>query len=282
MSDEIKSNSKTGKKPAITSPVDDTSAPIEKISAVASLRIPNFRLLLAGTVLSNAANWIQQITLSWLVYNLTGSGTILGSINLVRAVAGVCMMPLAGLLVDRLNRRMLITIENGWLFTITFVIGLTVLSGHANIAFLFIFAFMGGMVKRSTQTLRQVLIFDLVPRALAPNAVAIIQTGWSLMRVLGPSVGGFFILWFGAGGNFLIQSGAYVLIAITILQIRFPQRKSIVGQELSDSEHQRGNTVRGQRTSYTHLYDDGNYHAASYYPNIYYFASNLRRESLRR
>ena len=139
------------------------------------------------------------------------------------------MIPLAGLLVDRLNRRMLITIENGWLFFITFVIGLTIILGHSSIAFLFVFAFLGGMVNTVDQTLRQVLTFDLVPRALAPNAMAILQTGWSLMRVLGPSIGGFFILWFGAGGNFLIQSGAYVLIAITILQIRFPQQKSTVG-----------------------------------------------------
>ena len=82
------------------------------------------------------------------------------------------------------------------------------------------------MVQIVDMTLRQVLIFDLVPRFLAPNAVALIQTGWSLMRVLGPSIGGFFILWFGAGGNFLIQSGVYVLVAITILQIKFPARKS--------------------------------------------------------
>jgi MFS family permease len=228
MSNEIKSNSEAGKEPNVTGQVDGTLAPVEKVSAIASLRIPNFRLLLTGTVLSNAANWIQQITLSWLVYDLTGSGTILGSINLVRAVAGLCMIPLAGLLVDRLNRRILITIENGWLFAITFLIGLMIILSHANITLLFIFAFLGGIVNTVDQTLRQVLIFDLVPRDLAPNAVAILQTGWSLMRVLGPSIGGFFIIWFGAGGNFLIQSGAYVLIAITILQIRFPQRKSIV------------------------------------------------------
>ena len=50
------------------------------------------------------------------------------------------------------------------------------------------------------------------------------------MRVLGPSIGGLFILWFGAGGNFLIQAGAYVLIAFTIVQIRFPAQKSGVAQ----------------------------------------------------
>ncbi len=197
-----------------------------KVSAFASLRIRNFSLLLGGSVLSNAAQWIQQVTMGWLIYDLTGSGTMLGSVNLVRTAASLCMIPMAGLLVDRLNRRKLIMIENSWLFTIAFALGLSLLLGYENIAYLFVFAFLGGLVQTVDMTLRQVLIFDLVPRSLAPNAVALIQTGWSLMRVLGPSFGGFFILWFSAGGNFLIQASVYVLIAFTILQIKFPPHKA--------------------------------------------------------
>jgi predicted MFS family arabinose efflux permease len=70
--------------------------------------------------------------------------------------------------------------------------------------------------------LRQTVVFVLVPRRLTPAAVALIQTGWAVMRSLGPALGGFLILWFGPSGNFLIQAGAYALITLTILQIRFP------------------------------------------------------------
>jgi MFS transporter, DHA1 family, staphyloferrin A biosynthesis exporter len=70
--------------------------------------------------------------------------------------------------------------------------------------------------------LRQTVVFLLVPRALAPNAVALVQTGWGLMRSLGPGIGGFLILWFGPGGNFLIQALAYALIAFNITRIAFP------------------------------------------------------------
>jgi MFS family permease len=73
--------------------------------------------------------------------------------------------------------------------------------------------------------LRQVVIFNLVPRSLAPNAVAFMQTAWALMRSFGPGLGGFLILWIGAGGNFLVQAGAFVLIAVNILIIRFPPWK---------------------------------------------------------
>jgi MFS family permease len=198
-----------------------------KTGTFTSFRIRNFRFLLTGTLLTNAAQWIQQVTLSWLVYSLTGSGTMLGTINLVRSMASLSMIPAAGLLIDRLDRRKLMIAVNVWLFSITLALGLILVFGHAHLWHLFIFAFLGGIIQTIDQALRQVVVFNLVPVSMAPNALALIQTGWGLMRSFGPGIGGFLILWFGPGGNFLIQAAAYALIAFTIIPIRFPERKTV-------------------------------------------------------
>ena len=203
-----------------------SSAPLEKVGPFASLRIRNFRWLLAGTTLGNAGQWLQQVTISWLAYDITGSGTILGTVNLVRSVASLGLVPIAGLLIDRLNRRMLMLMTNGWLFIICLVLGLVLLFNQAHVAYLFVFSFLGGMAMALNMPIRQVIVFDLVPRAYTPNAMALVQTGWSLMRSFGPAIGGFLILWFGPGGNFLCMSGAYALIAVTIVQIQFPPRRA--------------------------------------------------------
>lgn len=192
------------------------------LTTLSSLGIRNFRYLLTGTVLANASAWIQSVTLSWLVYHLTGSGTILGSINMVRSIAAMSMVPIAGLLIDRLQHRKLMMMTNGWWFVINLAVGLLLLSGYSHLTFLFVFAFLSGIAQTVDFSLRQVVIFDLVPRWVAPNSVAMVQTGWALMRSFGPGLGGFLILWIGAGGNFLVQAGAYVLILVTILRIRFP------------------------------------------------------------
>ncbi len=207
--------------------IDGTSStPKEKVGTFTSLRTRNFRYLWGGTTLSNAAMWIQQVTMSWLVYDLTGSGVMLGSINMVRSVASLGMIPIAGLLIDRTNRRLLMMITNGWLFTISLILGFILLFERSYILYLFAFAFLGGLVQTIDSTLRQVVVFDLVPRFHAPNALALIQTGWSLMRSFGPGIGGYLLLWLGPGGNFLVQAGAYALITISIMQIQFPPRKS--------------------------------------------------------
>ncbi|MFC1869854.1 MFS transporter [Chloroflexota bacterium] len=220
------SDSDAEKERTIPDTAGGSSIPVEKIGTIASLRISNFRLLFVGTILSNAAQWIQQVTLSWLAYDLTGSGTMLGTINMVRSVASLGMILMAGVLIDRLKRRRLLMIVNGWLFTITLTLGLMLLFGYPHISYLFVFAFLAGMARTVDMALRQVLVFDLVPRSHTPNAIALVQTGWSLMRSFGPGIGGFLILWYGPGGNFLVQTGAYTLIVITIMQIQFPARKS--------------------------------------------------------
>jgi MFS transporter, DHA1 family, staphyloferrin A biosynthesis exporter len=196
------------------------------LGTFSSLSIRNFRFLLTGTVLSNAGQWIQQVTMSWLVYDITGSGVMLGTINLVRSLAAISMLPIAGVLIDRSSRRMIMLAVNGWIFAITLTLGILLLVGQAHVGMLFVFAFLGGLAQTVDGTLRQVMVFDLVPRSGAPNAVALIQTGWSLMRSFGPGIGGFLIIWVGAGGNFLVQAGACVLIALTIVQISFPKRNT--------------------------------------------------------
>jgi MFS family permease len=191
----------------------------EQKGTFAALRLPNFSWFLLGTILSNSGQWIQQVTLSWLVYDLTGSGAMLGTLNLVRSIASVGLAPMSGVAIDRLPRRTLLYATNGWLFTISLVFGFVLLMAPNTIWPLFIFTLLGGMAQAISMPLNQTLVFSLVPRPLAPSAVALVQTGWAVMRSVGPAIGGFLILWFGPAGNFFVQAGAYALVALTVMKL---------------------------------------------------------------
>lgn len=196
----------------------------EKSGPFAPLRIHAFRLLAVGTVCSYAAQWIQSVVVNWLVYDITGSGTILGTISVVASVFSLAMLFVAGLLVDAFNRRKIMLIDSTAFLTLTLVLGLLLLSGHSSIIYLFVFACLYGAMETLDSTVRQVLVFDLVPRHQTPNALAFIQTGWSIMRVAGPSLGGFLLVWFSAGGSFLVQAGICAVVLLTVLFIKLPPR----------------------------------------------------------
>ncbi|MEW5958159.1 MAG: MFS transporter [Chloroflexota bacterium] len=189
------------------------------------LRIPSFTWFLTGTSLTNAAHWIQQVTLNWLVYDLTSSGALLGTLNLVRSIATVGLATIAGVAIDRLPRSRLLYATNTWLLSISFGFGLVLLNNSGVIWPLFLFSFLSGVGQAFNMPLQQTVVFSVAPRSLAASAVALVQTGWALMRSIGPAIGGFLILWFGPAGNFFVQAGAYTLVTLTIFKIQLPYEK---------------------------------------------------------
>lgn len=192
------------------------------LGTFASLRIKNFRLLLFGTTLANAAEWVQQVSLSWLVYEWTGSGAALGSLNLVRSGASLALTPIAGVVIDRVSKQAAMMVISAWLVVISVILGVALLLGYEYLWMLFVFAAVGGIAGAFDMPLRQTVVFYLVPRNVVGNAVGLIQTGWGLTRSIGPAIGGFMIVWVGAGGNFLVEAVVYSIIFVNTARIVFP------------------------------------------------------------
>ena len=193
----------------------------------AALRVPSFAWFLAGTTLTNSAQWIQSVTLSWLVYDLTSSGAALGTVNLLRSIASLGLAPLVGVAIDRLPNRRLLYGTGIWLCAVSLGFGLALLLGDFYVVWpLFLYSFLGGVGQAFSAPLGQTVVFAIVPRRHAPGAVAMVQTGWAVMRSLGPAIGGFLLLWFGPAGNFLVQAGAYALVVLTVLKLRLPYEKA--------------------------------------------------------
>jgi MFS family permease len=228
--------------------------PVTQNGALDVLRMPSFAWFLTGTTLSNAAQWIQQVTLSWLVYDLTSSGALLGTLNLVRSIATVGLAPIAGVAIDRLPRRSLLFTASTWLFAISLSFGLILLGNPTGIWPLFLFGFLGGIGQALSIPLRQTVEFSIVPRALAPSAIALVQTGWAIMRSIGPAIGGYLILWFGPAGNFFVQAGAYALVTVTILKLRLPRERPDPGNSRASGHFREGWAyIASDRTTRTFL-----------------------------
>ena len=70
-----------------------------------ALRHRNFRLFFGGQTISLVGTWMTRIATSWLVYRLTGSSLLLGTVSFAGQIPTFILAPVAGVLVDRWNRR---------------------------------------------------------------------------------------------------------------------------------------------------------------------------------
>src|SRR5471032_431372 len=92
--------------PKSVGPIDATSEPSSGIGhAWRALRHRNFRLFFGGQTVSLIGTWMTRVATSWLVYKLTHSAFLLGVAGFAGQIPTFVLAPIAGVWVDRWNRR---------------------------------------------------------------------------------------------------------------------------------------------------------------------------------
>ena len=191
-------------------------------STFAALRHRDFRRLWVVTFCSTAGQWIQQATLGWVVYDLTHSGSLLGAVLAMRAIPMLLLAPVSGVVADRFNRRRALAASQLVVVAISFALAAALALERVRVWHLFTFTLLAGVGMVFDRTLRNTLVFSVVPRADVANAVALNSIAFSLMRTVGPAAAGFLIAWIGAEWNFTLQGLLYLGVAVIALIINTP------------------------------------------------------------
>ncbi len=203
--------------------IEEATAAETGFATFKSLHYRDYRLLWTGTILGSAGQWIQQVTVGWLVWELTRSGFLLGAINGFRSLPLLLLGPFGGVAADRVERKRLLLFSNLLLLVATAAMAAVILAGQLEVWHLFAFSLVTGIAWAFNNPVRQSIVPNLVPRADLMNALALNAAGFNSMRVLGPSVGGVLVAKLGGGENFLLQSLAYLGVTAMVLQMVVPE-----------------------------------------------------------
>jgi MFS family permease len=188
-------------------------------STLAPLQHKDFRRLWTGTFFATAGQWIQQATLGWVVYDVTGSASVLGAVLGIRAVPMLLLAPLTGVVADRFDRRYALAASQFLMVVISVALAALLALNQILVWHLFAFSVVSGVSAVFDRTLRSTLVFHSVPRHDAANAVALNSIAFSVTRAIGPAVAGFLIGSVGAAWNFAIQSLLYLGVTLVALSV---------------------------------------------------------------
>lgn len=191
-------------------------------SAVAPLKYPHFRALWAATIFSASGTFIQTVSASWLMFELTDSSTWVGWMAASATLPLLFFSLSAGALADMFDRTKLMLIAQG------------IMGGSAAAMAVFTFfdlitpgLLLGlGLLLGTGLALNvpawQALVPDLVPRGMVASAVALNSAAFNAARAIGPAIGGFIVLALGPAIGFGINAITYVAV-IVVLMIVGPQ-----------------------------------------------------------
>jgi MFS family permease len=202
-----------------------------------AFRYRNFRLFSLGQSISLIGTWAQLAALSWLVYRLTGSTFLLGTVAFLNQIPMFLLGPFAGVAADRANRkRMLIWIQGlsmiQALILASLVLTDALMPWHIITLSLFI-----GVINAYDLPIRQSFLIEMVEgRQDLGNAIALNAAIINIARFIGPPVAGFLISTWGEGICFLVNGVSYLPVIASLFIIRVAERKYPVHRDSLWSE----------------------------------------------
>jgi MFS family permease len=196
-----------------------------RIRTFSSLRNRDYRFLWVGNTFNSGANWLQQLTVGWLVWDLSHSPFLVGTVGGLRAFPFLFIGPFAGVMADRLDRRKLVLLSQSMLAVTAFLFALLVASGQVQVWHAFAYIIVSGTAHAILQPTRSALVANTVPREDLPNAFALQSMSVTSSRFVWPAIGGILVGAFGFKFNFFVESALYVVLALLIIPVRTPYRE---------------------------------------------------------
>jgi len=191
--------------------------------AYRALRHRNFRLFFAGQSVSLIGTWMTRVATAWLVYNLTHSAILLGTVSFAGQIPTFLLAPLAGVLVDRWDRRRVLVVTQALAMVQSLALAALTLTHRITIAEVLALSAFQGCINAFDMPGRQSFLMEMVEgRDDLSNAIAINSSMVNLARLVGPSLAGMLIAVTSEGWCFLIDGVSYIAVIASLLMMHVP------------------------------------------------------------
>ncbi len=184
------------------------------------IRSPRYFPLWLGQIVSNLGDTLNYVALVVLVFRLSHSGLAVSALVLTEIVPTLLLGPLAGVVIDRLDRRRLLIVVDGVRALLVLALALT----HALWTVYLLAALLAvgsTLFNPALQAVIPALLTD--EERLAANSVA-----WSsgrLVQIIGASVAGGLIAWAGTTPAFLVNAASFAFSAAMLARLSLPARQ---------------------------------------------------------
>src|SRR5271154_3915757 len=198
-------------------------------AATRALRHRNFQLFFSGQLISLIGTWMQTVAQSWLVYRLTGSALLLGSVGFASQIPVFLFAPLGGITADRFNRRHIVIGTQVAAMLLAFVLAALTLLHRVHVWHVFVLASFLGVVNAFDIPGRQSFLVDMVGKDDLMNAIALNSSMFNGARVIGPAIAGILVAKIGEGWCFFANAISYiaVIVGLLLMKVHSPRRISM-------------------------------------------------------
>jgi MFS family permease len=183
---------------------------------VSSLRQRNYRLFFFGQLVSVAGTWMQTVAQSFLVLDLTHSGTQLGLTSAARFLPMFLFGPIGGVFADRTDRKRVLYLTQSLSGLLAAVFAVTVATHSIRLWIVYLLAIALGFVNVFDNPARQSFISEMVSAQDLPNAVTLNSVAMNMARVFGAALGGVIAAAIGLALCFTFNALSFAAVLVSL------------------------------------------------------------------
>ena len=187
---------------------------------------PNYRFLWIGNFSANGAQWLQLLSVGWLVQQLTegttASALLVITVGAINTLPSLFVSPWGGVLGDRLDRRKLVMSLQLFMTCMAFFFAFLILMDLIRVWHAYSYVLISGVCRSLIQPLRQALVANTVPKEAIGNAFATNVLTITGTRLIGPFFGVILIAFLGFFWNFIVEGLLYLGMVLAFLPMRTP------------------------------------------------------------
>lgn len=199
---------------------DDPAGTTDTPSVRRALADPRFRPYFLGSVLSNVGTWVQNIAAGLLIYQLTGSSLLVGTVHFAQFIGAFALAPWAGGAADRFDRRWLLLATQVVAGLTAAVLAALTATGAVTPAWVIGLSFVLGLALAFMVPAMLSLVPLLVDRRDLDAAVSLNSLTFNLARAVGPVLGALVAERLGYGPAFGLNALSFLAFAACLLLVR--------------------------------------------------------------
>jgi MFS family permease len=196
--------------------------------AIAVLKNRNFAIFWSAALLSNVGMWMSNLTIPFVLYQITGSAIWVGFFALANFVPSIILAPIGGVIADRFDRRKVLIVTQLGAAAAAASLWLVWLAGVREPVALLIPIVASGIFAGFNMASFMAFINDLVPRRQLRAAVTLNSIQFNIARAFGPLIAGVLLATAGPAWALFINFISYALVVLALTIIRAREKQQLV------------------------------------------------------
>ncbi|CAH1214767.1 hypothetical protein PAECIP111892_04074 [Paenibacillus auburnensis] len=194
---------------------------VNGITVPAEKRLKGYPRLFAAGLINGIGDRFSSVAMLALVLQLTGSGMAVGISLGVRVLPYLFMAPLGGMLATRLPRKAIMIVVD--LLRIPVALSFLLVNGESRLWVLYAGSFLMAAGEAVYSPVRKSSIPLLADASALLRINGLEQLMNGCVLILGAFIGGIVSLWFGPDMAFIVNAASFLVAALLLWGLRFPQ-----------------------------------------------------------